>query len=361
MRLGTRTQVLLIAAVGCALTLSSSVVGAVSLHESPRGGLTQAQWRGKIVLLPTPSTGCYIATYPHVIWKKNKCHTPILAPGSPAHLTRPHALGSKVGGGIDYEAYVGAGRYVIHWAGGEFRNVSPKIHIKSMTPEQGATLVPGAYLMQLDTNGFTTPVCGKSNTSCFGWQKFFYDEVQNSVYIQYWLMFYGTCPAGWTANGTDCFENSQASSLQGPPATPSELKNSRLAATVNARGTDTVIFAVNGGATAETNAPVTARDSVLQLGPKWTTTEFGVYGDFENNEAIFGTNEHLTLVTQLKTNGPNPVAPACIPSSNETVFTGETNNLQLARTSALTPGPYATMASTESDGTVSSQSCWKGT
>jgi hypothetical protein len=350
------TRALLVAAVGCAVAVSGSAVGAVASHGiSSRGGPNPSQWRLAVLALPTPKQGCYSATYPVLRWNRVSCFLPIVAAGGPGQdLSPPHAVRpAQVGHGLDYEALAGSGS-LISSATGSFKNVSSPITVTSETPHHQMTQISGAFMLQLNSNGFTTPACG-TKAGCFGWQQFFYDEQQDGVYMQYWLMNYGTpCPTGWYPQDGDCFTNSPGAysqNVHNGRVTVSDLQTTLFTASAVAGGSDTVSIA--SGVIAGRNV---ARDNKLGLASGWTATEFGAFGDFGGRQAHFGANTHLTAVTTLLASG-TLTAPTCVVASTFPVFTKETNNLTLSQTSALTVGPRAEIASTQTNHLPKPPSC----
>jgi hypothetical protein len=92
-------------------------------------------------------------------------------------------------------------------------------------------------------------------------------------------------------------------------------------------------------------------DSVIDLAPNWTTTEFGVYGDGDGSEATFSKKATIEAVTTLTSS--SLAAPQCV---NEG-FTGETNNLKLTSTPAIGAATTPTIASEQTNGKVTSATC----
>jgi hypothetical protein len=164
--------------------------------------------------------------------------------------------------------------------------------------------------------------------------------------MQYWLINYNaTCPAGWFSFSTDCYTNSNASSVTA--LTAKELATVKLSGSAASGGNDKVSLSVGSGhATLVTNS-----DSKLDLAASWNTTEWGVYGDGGGGAAIFGANTALEAQTTLKATSSS--APTCVKEG----FTGETNNLKLASTPALGSEPSPTMGSRQTNGTTGTASC----
>jgi len=331
-----------------ALAAASIGVGSASAA-TQRTVKTRAQWQAAIAQVPTPGTGCYHASYPLLRWHATKCAVAPKFPLAPA-LPAGSALrgpATTIGNGKDYSAKV-SGR--ISKATGSFHNVSKNITEKGIDPSTGST-VPNAFSLQLNTEFISgSPACSGSGNSanCQAWQQFVY-AVQSGtgfIFMQYWLINYNaTCPAGWTAFSSDCFTNSNASTLS--PLTAKQLATLKLSGSATSGGNDKVSLSVGSGqATAVSNS-----DNKIHLAKFWNTTEWGVYGDGDGSEAIFGSNTTLEAQTALK--ATSSAAPACVKEG----FTGETNNLKLAKTPALGSEPSPTMASKQTNGTSGTASC----
>jgi hypothetical protein len=259
-----------------------------------------------------------------------------------------------VGGDTDYSAQVAG---LISQATGTFQDVSPSI------TEQGYvggndTLTANAFTLQLNSQPFFgSPACDGSSdpSSCQAWQQFVYgyDQCSNDttcIFMQYWLIDYdATCPSGWISAAPEepgnCFINSNAAKVS--VLTASELASVQLTGSALLGGGDGVSLSTDSGPA----TLVTGSDSVVDLAPHWNTTEWGVYGDADGNEAYFGAG--TTLQAQTALISTSSAAPSCVAEG----FTGETNNLTLTSTPALSGGSSPTIASRQTDGTAGTANC----
>ncbi len=82
--------------------------------------------------------------------------------------------------------------------------------------------VANAFSLQLNTQFFSgSPACSGSGNpaNCLAWQQFVYaySSGVGLVFMQYWLINYdATCPSGWFTFSSDCYTNSNASTLTPP-------------------------------------------------------------------------------------------------------------------------------------------------
>jgi len=311
---------------------------------------TKAEWQSAIARVPERGTGCYRASYPALQWHAVKCG---VAPTWPVAPVRPsgsatHGAPTLVGNGVDYSARDSG---LISKATGTFHGVSPNITEKGKVGNAGSK-VANAFSLQLNTQFFSgSPACSGSAdpAKCLAWQQFVYAKFSGvgEVFMQYWLINYDTtCPAGWFTDGNDCYTNSSTSTLTSP-LTAKNLATVKLSGSATSGGNDEASLSVGTGqATLVTN-----NDSELDLAAAWNTTEWGVYGDGGGGEAFFGTN--TTLQAQTALTATSPSAPTCVKEG----FTAETNNLKLAKTTALGSEPSPTLASKQTNGTSGTASC----
>jgi hypothetical protein len=329
-------------AAGAFVSTGSSVVGAAGATGSGRN------WQKAIAAVPLPRKGCFSATYPALTWRSTPCKTAPNVPMEPAvgNTSSATPFAPRVGNGNDYSAVVSA---PITEATGSFADVSPGITETGRFNGRGPRLV-NAFTLQLNTQYISgSPACSGSAdpSNCLAWQQFVYDTYSNSVFIQYWLIDYAaTCPTSWYTYGNSCFTNSPASTFPGGALTASELASVQLSGVVQNGGNDSVELS-NGTQVTSVDNP----DSVIDLAPNWTTTEFGVYGDGGGSEAKFSAKSTIEAVTTLTSS--SLAAPHCV---NEG-FTGETNNLKLTATPAIGTATAPTIASEQTNGKLTSASC----
>ena len=326
-------------------------------------------WRQSILKTPQPSNGCFTAEYPEKQWREVACKTP-------SHKLYLPKTVAQVGNGPDFTATVTG---LISQAEGSFEPgtvVSSECAVQCLGPNGTCPTNPtcasapaNSYSLQLNTKPFKTSTCAGSpggvDGRCLGWEQFVYSSVDGGV-IQYWLETYGpagtSCPApkganclpgqvspdGWcpfsfSATGpVYCVVNA----AMGAPAPPepitslSELKLKGAAAGVSAPN-DFIAVTTPGGAI----ATATGNNYFPDLGNKWQTAEFNVFGDGGGDQAVF--NAGATVVVRLQVDdGTTTIAPFCDDQS----FTGESNNLSLAGTPTVVPTtPLPAIVFTESN------------
>jgi hypothetical protein len=295
-------------------TLGAAPSGAVE-------GAAQANWRDNIANLAVPAEGCFMAEYPSLVWMPVGC---VKAPARP-FLPRSGSAGADVvGNGHDYALRVTG---LLSKSVGTFPLVS------GVTSETGIG-GPNDYSLQLNSNFMTTAVCN-GHSGCQSWQQFIYSSGEQLVFMQYWLIGYGSpCPAGWTKFETDCYTNSRA--VTAPVEAISSLQNLKITGTAVKNARDSVVLT-----TATLAYSTSGQDSMVDLATGWKKSEFNIVGDGDASAAVFNTGSYIR-VKIVATDG-STAAPACAADSGTT---GETNNLNL-RACTATGGTYPSIAFVE--------------
>jgi len=184
---------------------------------------------------------------------------------------------------------------------------------------------PNIFSLQLNTDIFSTSalICAP-NPSCQGWQQFAYSNTDGSLFIEYWLMNYGTCPGGWESDGHgNCWSDSYATQV--PAQKIANLVGLSLTAKA-AAGMDTAIISI----TSSRDFPYVVdqlkaigTDSVLNLAGRWHEAEFNILGDGNNAMAQF--NDGATIAVRVSVDDGTTNAPACATVYN----TAESNDLNI--------------------------------
>jgi hypothetical protein len=250
---------------------------------------------------------------------------------------------------------------LISKATGTFTHVSAGITVKGQVLGS-ATKVANGFSLQLNSQNVTgSPACSGASdpSSCIAWQQFLYAYDAGSalsggnpnssyIFMQYWLIGYeATCPSGWASDGEgDCYINSKAAQVAA--VTASQLGTLQFSGTAKAGGNDGVSLTIGSGQA----TLVTASDTRIDLGKFWNTTEWGLFGDGDGDEAYFGANTTLRAQTAF-TASSGSAAPKCIYAGT----TGETNNLKMTATPKLGSQSSPTMASKQTNGTSGTASC----
>lgn len=340
-----------------ALLASVLVTAASSGSPAPAAAatpLTVPNWHSTMQHTATPAKGCFTASYPALSWHRVAC---VAAPDIPA-APAPGALagglpveGPPVGGPLpgtvggggdnDYSAQVTG---TLTSATGSFPSVT------GVSSENSGGTV-NAFMVQLNTSPFVTPMCG-ARPGCQGWEQFLFSNTGGTAgakgfdYVQYWILNFGAaCPAGWTGygTGTNCFQNGPATDV--PPQTIANLAGDTMTGTVSPT-TDSAILSTSAGTLVASSS-----DDVLNLNGRWNIAEFMVGGNGYGQEAVF--NPGSTIVVQTVTHNGTTAAPTCIRAS----YTGETNNLTLVGTAALATGASPAIRSTQSNVPGTAASC----
>jgi hypothetical protein len=335
-----------------ALATASVTSGSAALASSRPIVKTKAQWRAAISKVQQPGRGCFRASYPVLKWHSVKCVTaprvPLVpAPAAAARSARPGGP-ALVGDGTDYSAVVSG---LISKGVGTFTNVSSGITEKGQNGGSGGQ-VSNAFSLQLNTQFISgDPACAHAGVpaNCQAWQQFVYtyeSSRSGEIFMQYWLInFDATCPSGWFTFESDCYTNSNATTVS--TVTAAQLATVNLTGSAASGGLDSVSLAIGTGhATSVTNS-----DGKIDLATFWNTAEWGVYGDGGGSEANFGAS--TTLQAQAVLTDTSGGAPSCVKEG----FTGETNNLTLTTTPALGTEPSPTMATRQTNGTAGTASC----
>lgn len=289
--------------------------------------------------LATPTQGCFTASYPAITWQVVPCATAPdrrYAPSVPRSSATARARrANTVGNGVDYSAVVSGSLSSVT---GSFPSLSPGA---TETGQRNGTgpQVANTFSLQLNVAPFTSSICsGSPNSACQGWQQFVYSSTDNVVFIQYWILGYDTtCPTDWYTYESDCYANSEATTLSPGPLTVAELTGVQLTGNLSS-GNDTATLLTGSG-----SASAVESGDPLGLTGNWTTAEYGVFGDGDGTEANFSTNTTLSVETTM--NDGETSAPSCALEG----FTGETNNLNLSTAPGITLGSQPAMVSGQSN------------
>jgi hypothetical protein len=264
-----------------------------------------------------PRRGCFTASYPSTVWLETPCADPPATPGMDGGVPA-----EVVGGSNDYTAQVTSGQ--ITAALGSFPSV-----VGVTSESDGAT--NNIFSLQMNTNTFDTSACSGAVGSCKGWQQFVYSNWGN-VFIQYWLIGYGTTDSTVAWNCPLPFKryHSTANCMYSTPVKPVPVQSIvnlgklRLSGMATADGNDSVTVLTPSRSVYAVNS-----DSTLGLGlpSKWKSTEFNVFGDSGGSEAFFNGGASITVATDV-ING-FIYAPLCAPDSGTT---GEKSNLFISST-----------------------------
>lgn len=314
-----------VVAIGLFSAMSFLSVAAASTRDIATDAQAQVlhTWHQTMRHMAPPTTGCFHAAYPSVIWEQAAC-------GTTNYRSTPHfKAGARdtVGNGNDYAA---ATANLTSSATGSFPVVT------GLTSETDGT-TPNSYTLQLNSNlANTSPACASYGyKSCQVWEQFIYSSNYGSagaqVFMQNWMFIPkgARCPrhGGWasykTSSYNGCYMNSAAVNTVTVPAT--SLASLKLGGAVIANGNDTVTF-VNGANAYAVSEP----DTTLGIAYVWNQSEFNIVGNGGGSAATFNPGTSMTVNLQVNDGSAN--APSCLANAGTT---GETNNLNLGPCSTV--------------------------
>ena len=257
--------------------------------------------------------GCFRADYPEKEWKEVPCTTApnrFYTKGATAAL-----IPEVVGNSVDYSAELQGGGLIAYGEG--------SFGTSAVTGESQGS-VADSFSLQLNTNLFSTSVCG-SAPNCVGWQQYVFSNPgsgSGSVFIQYWVYNYPSgCPSGFSSYSgvgrAGCVYTGPAVSVPIQPL--DNLSALTLTGTAVSGGLDQLTLS-----TGTSLYSTYGEDTVLYASDGWTEAEFNVFGDGNASEATFSSGTLLSVET-LVTNGTTTTAPTYTPVGT----TAETNNLTL--------------------------------
>lgn len=342
-----------------------------SLYANATGSITA--WQSDISKVSAGASGCYVASYPSMVWKLTKCDKPMSAPSQPAMgyessgvastlaEARPAANAqsatagspSNVGGGCALPSTPTCDWVAGTEKGGLIGELSGEVSGSGVTSEtnwNGTTLyVPNYFSLQVNSElNFPVTYAGQN---ALGWEQFIYSNTGEdcskpsqpgtcgAVWIEYWLFNWnGACPtqsipggdSSWfnftdISTDTECTYNTAGPVIPyvAPTALDQTAKPLELIGEVNSTS-DEAIFCIFG------TSPCYMEEidsSVLGLYNQWTAGEFNIFGDLNGDEAIFNPGTSLEVADNLYGPAPsfNPIPTKCL---NEG-FTGEANNLNI--------------------------------
>ncbi|WP_233840513.1 hypothetical protein [Dyella sp. 2HG41-7] len=309
-----------IASVAALVGAGSFLAATASASDIAADAQNQAlkSWHETMKQMAPPTTGCFHAQYPSVIWEQMACSTT-------NYRSEPHvkfSTAETVGNGNDYAAATSG---ITKSATGSFPVVT------GVTSENdGGTA--NSYTLQLNTNlgnGTSAECASYGYSSCQVWEQYIYSSSYvggvAQVFIQNWMFIpsRSRCPrtGGWSSYKTSsyngCYKNSAAVNSVLVPA--SQLGSLKLAGVANAGGNDTVTF--TDGTTAYA---VSEPDTTLGISGVWNQSEFNIVGNGGGSAATFNTGSSVTVNLQVNDGSTN--APSCLANDGTT---GETNNLNL--------------------------------
>jgi hypothetical protein len=321
---------------------------------------------------PAPKKGCFHASYPSTQWQEVQCAPPN-GWRSALRRNRKHEKaghGEVFGPGLippnsDIVVQAPSG-HLLSTVVGSFPTVNG---VTSETDSGG--IDPGAneYSLQLNTNDNHTAACG-SSSNCVAWVQFVMATNtpvsfnncttsscpltnQTQVFIEYWLLNYGTdinngatniCPSGFTdigsdllgGAGDDCVQNGPATVIDWNPPTNTgqlpitDLADLSLSGSATTNGNDEATVTYKGQA-----YKATVADNLTDIASVWNQAEFNVLGNAGSSEAVF--NNGSSLIVKLAVTDGSTSAPSCVFNGGTT---GETNNLSFVPTSSPVCCPY---------------------
>jgi hypothetical protein len=323
----------------------------------PPSAQSREAWRAE---MSRPKKGCFTASYPSTEWQEVPCGPPSRYPNQPRRRGLKGARPAIVGGMLtnDFSAQSSG---TISSAEGSFDSIT------GASGESGdaagtANVYANVFELQINTQMFPNPPACNGVVGCEGWQQFLFSQTQGPppgpgqqsvvpgttavVFMEYWLLGYGTCPTvepmpglHWISDGTDCYFNGPSTYV--PPQTIADLQGLIMTATTSAGGQDTVKLATTSG-----NLFAMGSDGVLKLAQFWNAVEFNVFGDCCSSQANFNIGTTIVVRTRLDDGTTN--APSCVSES----FTGESNSRTLVNPCSPIGGTSPAIVFTESSACI---------
>jgi hypothetical protein len=326
--------------------------GAAASDRSTRGAASPEVvrvWSQAIRATALPGAGCFDASYPVVRWRAVQCaaasrahHNPRRGPVATDTFVSLLLGGYpgtffEVGNGHNLDAEVPSG--TIESAVGTVPSVSA-----GATEKDSKDRKAESYSLQLNSQEFSTPAC-EGAAGCTGWEQFIYEAAPgNQVEIEYWLLGYaGKCPHGWERAGqSECARKSAASALPGGAVPVSGLTGITFeGAADSSSGTDAVVMVTGSG-----RAVATGAADMLGLDEDWKVAEFGVFGWANGSKAVFIPD--TTIMVNTAIHSASKAAPICVEEGE----TAESNNLTFEAAPSLSPQPYPTISTQQTNGPV---------
>ncbi len=309
-------------------------------------------WRISMRQKPLPKKGSFEASYPDKEWREVPSVKAPPYPMVPRRGPRPLVVGNS----DDVSAQAPTGH--ISSATGSFVSVSGVTSESGPIGNSGPSIAD-AYTLQLNTDFFPSTVAG-SPAGCLGWEQFVFanDGTSGAVYIQYWLIGYGTTSppgTGWIQGPapsytSDWYMNSLATTV--PNQVISNLANLSLSGNVSAT-TDGAIFSTGAHMYTRTG------ENAVAAAASWTIAEFNIFGDGGNGSGggMASFNNGSTIVTRTQIIYGGTGAPNCVAQG----FTAETNNLTFGPTAPAASPPGPAVEATESSAGGATANCNAGT
>ena len=174
------------------------------------------------------------------------------------------------------------------------------------------------FSLQLNTNGFNSPLCGSGNTNCAIMQ-FIYDSPGN-VYIQYWLRWITQCPSQTIANnswtyvtGLGCWINGNA--VQPPSPQPiTDLAKLYLTGTSSSIQQSAKLEAADGTLWGSPDD-----GDFLGIGTQWFLAEFNVFGSGGGSKANLTPDPGTTIIVTISVDDGTTSPPLFPPGGTITV------------------------------------------
>jgi hypothetical protein len=328
---------------------SLPVATVTTLNNNPSTPYSQLSNESKMAWmsqLPILSGGCFNVTYPSTTWISEPCAVgavgvppPVQGPRSTLTTTDKQAnsrvpIAPQAGGfGGDDDAY--AGGSFIEDAVGWF---STETGFSSETDDHYGS---NSYSLQLNTNTHPCSSAYFTSNDCFEQFVFYQQGSTSQVYIQYWLIGYGSpCPSEpgiivWSSSNGSCYGDGPITNTIFE--SPANLAGSSMTgySTVQGNAQDAIKFCDASGNCYQSSIFGT----ILYLANWWTVSEFNVFGAQNLSEAVFapsGNTFSLIVNNELFGTSGGQLTASC--DLTDGSFTGETNNLSIGACNV--PGGY---------------------
>jgi hypothetical protein len=314
---------------------STNVFGSASDQQvGPIEQVARDAWNKDIAQVPTPSEGCFTASFPSIVWHQVACGT---APTRAVPVPHYYFFGSPMTAGNGNDFTIQTGSTITKAVGSfpTFSGVTSEQSVGVAAYGDGGILGANEYSLQMNTQfSSTTSVC-KSHSGCTVWQQAVYgtdyeETGEGSLFWQDWLIGWGNsrCPSGFGSDGEgDCYKNSSLTQLS--DISPKDLAGVTVTSSFTNGGNDVVTLTYNGSAYSASQS-----DSTLKIASVVNNLEWNVVGDAGGSEAEFNSSG-VSATVKIAATTSSASSASCVADSGTT---GESVNLNLGSCSVSGSG-----------------------
>jgi hypothetical protein len=311
------------------LAIASSVPVTAFGSDDPDAGTppSPAEWHKTMIQTPPGRHGCFEVKHPNTAWQEVPCAPAVdLRPiGVPPTVPRPSVVHSGtpapglsamgagtaspgpllVGGGVSgFVVSVAYPDDTLAFAQGYFPQVSGVTSISSFQGDNNNT-----YSLQLNTNTFSTAACNGAAdpANCAGWQQFVYSNDTGAVFMEYWLVGWGSAcdiSNGWHQWGDSCVKDSAYEYVGAQPV--SNLSTLTVTGTASSSQDTVYFYYLKSG---NWYIKTVSQDSVLGLAQGWKYAEYNIFGVYNYATATFNPGSSIVVAMDAWAIAPGQLTP----------------------------------------------------